>query len=132
MALFGWGGSSEDKVTYNKGTLTYLSGVIEVKSLLVAGRSHHGGVLLFFKHVDIRLALFFCSLLIIEVDAWGVEVEVRGNDRLSPVDEEEGGVPYQTVHAHPYAPEQGGEFVHPSPGVDLELIVDSCLDPLED
>ena len=99
MALFGWGGSPEDKVTYNKGTLTYPSGVIAMKSLLVADRPHHSGVLLFFKHVDIRLALFLSLLLIVEVDAWSVEVEVGGDDYLSPVDEEEGGVVRGVVHA---------------------------------
>ena len=36
------------------------------------------------------------------------------------------------VHAHPQAPKQGREFTHPSSGVDLELIVDAGLDPLED
>jgi hypothetical protein len=36
------------------------------------------------------------------------------------------------VLTHPQAPEQGGEFVHPSPRMDLELVVDSSLDPLED
>ena len=70
MALFGWGGSPEDKITYNKGTLAYPFGVIATKSLLVADRPHHDGVMLFFEHVDVCLALFLCSLLVVEVDAW--------------------------------------------------------------
>jgi hypothetical protein len=68
MSLFGWSGSPEDKITYNKGTLVHPSGVIAMKSLLVADRSHHGDVALFFEHVNIHLALFLYSLLIIEVD----------------------------------------------------------------
>ena len=79
--------------------LAYPSGMIATKSLLVASRPHHGGVSLFFEHVDVRLALFLCSLLIIEVDMRSIEVEVRGDDCLSPVDEEEGGVPCRAVHA---------------------------------
>jgi hypothetical protein len=73
--------------------LTYLSSVIVVKSLLVADKSHHDSVLHLLKHVDVCLALFLGSLLIIEVDTRGIEVEVGGDDRLSSVDEEEGGVP---------------------------------------
>ena len=69
MALFGWGGSPEDKITYNKGMLAYPSGMIAMKSLLVAGRPHHGNVLLFLEHVNIHRALFLHSLLIIKVDA---------------------------------------------------------------
>lgn len=68
MAFCGRGGSLEDKVTYNKGTLTYLSSMIAAKSLLVAGRSHHGGVPHLLKHVDIHLALFLDPLLTIELD----------------------------------------------------------------
>ena len=94
MALFGCGGSLEDKITYNKGMLVYPLGVIAAKSLLVAGRSHHDGVLHLLEHVDVRLELFLSSLLIVEVDMWGIEVKVRGDDRLSPVDKEEGGVPH--------------------------------------
>ena len=69
MALLGWGGSPKDKITYNKGMLAYPSGVIATKSLLVAGRPHHSGVMLLFEHVDVCLVLFLCSLLVIEVDA---------------------------------------------------------------
>ena len=105
MALFGWGGSLEDKITYNKGMLAYPSTVIAMKSLLVADRPHHSSVLLFFEHVNIHLALFIRSLLVIEVDAWGVEVEAGGDDRLRPVDEEEGCVPHRTIHTCPQAPE---------------------------
>ena len=94
MALLVWGGSPEDKLTYNKGTLTYLSGVIEVKSLLVAGRSHHGGVPQLLEHVDVYPTLFLSSLLVVEVDAWGVEVEVGGDDYLRCIDNEEGGIPH--------------------------------------
>ena len=78
----------KDKVTYIKGTLKYPSGVIAVKSQLVADRSHHDGVPHLLEHVDVCLTLFLSSLLVIEVEAWGIEVEVRGNDCLSPVDEE--------------------------------------------
>ena len=105
MALIGWGGFLEDEVTYNKGMLTYPSSVIAVKSLLVASRSHHGGVPHLLEHVDVHLALFLSLLLIVEVDAWGIEVEVRGDECLSPVDVEERCVPYRMIHAHPQAPE---------------------------
>ena len=98
------GGSPKDKITYNKGTLTYPSRVIATKSLLVVGRPHQGSVLLLFKHVDVHLALFLFSLLIIEVDAWSVKIEVGRDDRLKPIDEEEGGVSYRAVHARPQAP----------------------------
>ena len=104
MALLGWGCSLEDKITYNKGMLAYLSGVIAMKSLLVASRPYHCGVSFFFEHVDVRLALFLCSLLVIEVDTWSIEIKVEGDDHLSPVDEEEGGVPCQAVHARSQAP----------------------------
>ena len=83
----------KDKVTYNKGTLAYPSSVIAVRPLLVAGRSHHGGVLHLLEHVDICLAFFLGPLLVIEVDMWGVKIEVEGDDCLRPIDEEEGGVP---------------------------------------
>ena len=86
MALFKWGGSPEDKITYNKGTLAYPSSVIATKSLLVAGTPHHDGVPLFFEHADVYLALFLYSLLVVEVDARSVEVEVRGDDYLIPID----------------------------------------------
>jgi hypothetical protein len=132
VPLLGQGGSLEDKITYKKGMLMYLSSVISMKSLLVADRLHHGGVPLFFEHVDVRLVLFLCSLLVIEVDTWSVRVEVRGDDYLSPVDEEEGGAPHRAVHARLQAPKEGGEFIHPSSGVDLELIVDVGFDPIED
>ena len=101
MALFGWGGSPKDKITYNKGMLAYLSSVIAIKSLLVASRLHHDSVPLFFEHVDIHLALFLCSLLIVEVDAWSIKVKVGGDDCLSPIDDEEGGVPCRAVHMRP-------------------------------
>ena len=101
MALLGWGVSLEDKITYNKGTLAYLSSVIAAKPLLVASRSHHGSVLHLLEHVNIHLALFLILLLIIEVDSWSVKVEVRGDDCFSPIDEEEGGVPHLAVHARP-------------------------------
>jgi hypothetical protein len=103
VALLGWGGSPEDKITYNKGTLVYPSGVIATESLLVAGKPCHSGVPLFLEHVDVCLALFLCSLLVIEVDVRSVEVKVRGDDHLSPIDEEEGGVPRRAVHACPQA-----------------------------
>jgi len=80
VALFGCGGSLEDKITYNKGMLAYPSTMILMKSLLVASRPHHGSLLLFFEHVNVHLALFLCLLLIIEVDAQSVVVKVRGDD----------------------------------------------------
>ena len=101
MALFKWGGSPEDKITYNKGTLAYPSSVIATKSLLVAGTPHHDGVPLFFEHADVYLALFLYSLLVVEVDAWSIEIKVGGNERHSPIDEEEWGVPHGAVHACP-------------------------------
>ena len=101
MALFGWGSPPKDKVTHNKGTLTYSFGMRAVKSLQVAGRPHHGGVPHLLEHVDIRLALFLSPLLIVEVDAWSIEIEVGGNERHSPIDEEEWGVPHGAVHACP-------------------------------
>ena len=119
MALLGWGGSPKDKITYNKGTLTYPSNMIVAKPLLVVGRSHHNGVPHLLEHVDVRLELFLGSLLIIE-----------GDDRLSLVDEEEGGVPHRVVHARLQALEHGGEFVHPSSGMNLELIIDAGFYPL--
>jgi hypothetical protein len=82
-------------------TLAYSSGVIAAKPLLVASRLYHGGVLHLLKHVDICLALFLSLLLIIEVDAWGVNVKVRGDDHLGLIDKEERRVAHQTVHAHP-------------------------------
>jgi hypothetical protein len=82
-------------MTYNKGTLAYPSSMTAVKPLLVADRSHHGGVPHLLEHVDIRLVLFFSSLLVVEVDARSVEVEVGGDDRLSPIDLEEGVYPFE-------------------------------------
>ena len=35
------------------------------------------------------------------------------------------------VYTHPEVLEQGGEFIHPTTGLDLELIVDAGLDPLD-
>ena len=69
MARLGCGGSPKDEITYNKGTLAYPSSVITAKPLLVVGRSHHDGVPHLLEHVNIHLALFLGSLLIVEVDA---------------------------------------------------------------
>jgi len=83
----GRGGSLKDEITYIEGTIVYPSSVVAAKSLLVASRSHHSSVLYLLEHVNICLVLFFSSLLVVEVDAWGVEVEVGGDDRLSPVEQ---------------------------------------------
>jgi hypothetical protein len=72
VALLGRGDSLEDEVIYNKGMLVYPSGMIVAKSLLVADILHHSSVSYLLKHVNVRLVLFLNSLLIIEVDAWGV------------------------------------------------------------
>ena len=132
MAPLGRGGPLKDKITYNKRMLAYPSGVIVAKSLLVAGRLHHSSVPYLLEHVNVHLALFLGLLLIIEVDARGIIVEVSGDDHLSPIDEEERCVPHRAVHAHPQALEQGGELIHLAVSVDLELIVDTGFDPLED
>ena len=66
--------------------------MIAAKPLLVAGGSHHGDIPHLLKHVDVHLALFLGLLLVVEVDVWSVKVEVGGEDRLCPIDEEEGGV----------------------------------------
>ena len=92
MALLGWGSSSEDEITYNKGMFAYLSGMIAVKPLLVADGSHHDGIPHLLEHVDVCLMLFLSPSLIVEVDAQSIKVEVGGDDRLCLVDEEEGGV----------------------------------------
>ena len=86
MAPPGWGGSLKDEITYNEGMLMYPSGVVAPKSLLVARRSHHSSVPYLLEHVNVFLVLFFSPLLVVEVDAWGVEVEVGGDDRLSPIE----------------------------------------------
>ena len=85
MDPLGRGGSLKDEITYNEGTLVYPSGMVAAKSLLVASRSHHSSVPYLLEHVNVCLVLFFSPLLVVEVDAWGVEVEVGGDDRLSPV-----------------------------------------------
>lgn len=92
MALLGWGCYPKDKVTYNKGTHAYPSGMIMVKLLLVAGGSHHDGISHLLEHVDVYLVLFLGPLFIVEVDAWSVEVEVGGEDLFYPINKE-GGVP---------------------------------------
>ena len=92
MALLGWGGSPKDKITYNKGTLAYPSSVIAAKLPLVGGGSHHGSILHLVKHVDVRLVLLLGLLLVVEMNVGRVKVEVRGDDCLSPLDKEEGGV----------------------------------------
>jgi hypothetical protein len=84
VALLRHGGSPQDKITYNKGTLAYPSSVIVMKPLLVAGRSHHGGVPHLLKHVDVRLALFLGPLLIVEVDAQSAEVRSEGMTASAP------------------------------------------------
>ena len=87
MAPLGRGGSLKDEITYNEGMIVYPSGVVAAKSLLVASRSHHDSVPYLLEHVDVRLALFFSPLLIVEVDACGVEVEVGGDDRLGTIEQ---------------------------------------------
>ena len=101
MAVLRRGSSPKDMITYNKGMLAYRSGMIAVKPLLVADRLHHGGVPHLLEHVNVRLALFLSLLLVVEVGAQSVEVKVRGDDRLSHVDKEEGDVPHRAVHARP-------------------------------
>ena len=130
MALLRHGSSLKDKITYNNGMLAYPSGMIATKPLLVDSRSHHGGVPHLLEHVDVYLALFLGLLLIISVDTQCVEVKVGGDDRLSPIDEEQGGVPRRVVHAHPQALEQGREFVHPLSSMNLEIAIDTGFDPL--
>ena len=92
MALLGWGSSSEDEITYNKRTFMYLFGVVVMQSLLIPGGPYDGGVSLLFEHVNVRLALLLGLLLIIEMNTGHVEVKVKRDDCLSPIDEEEGGV----------------------------------------
>ena len=93
MASLGGGSPSEDKITNNKRTLTYPSGVVAMQSMLIPGGPYDSGVLFLFEHVDVRLALLLGPLLLVEVDTGGVEVQIRGDDRISLVDEEEGHVP---------------------------------------
>lgn len=93
MASLGGGSPSEDKITNNKRTLTYLPGVEAMQSLLIPGGAYDSGVLFLFVHVDVRLALLLGLLLLVEVDIGGVEVQIRGDDRLGPIDEEKGHVP---------------------------------------
>ena len=69
--------------------------------MLIPGGQYDGGVFLLLEHVDIHLALFLGLLLVLEVDVWSVDVKVGWEDRLCPIDEEEGGVPHRTVHACP-------------------------------
>jgi hypothetical protein len=76
--------------------------------------------------------LLLGPLLLVEEDAGGDEVQVKGDDHLGPIDEEEGHVPIETVHTRPQASEQGGEFIHPTTSMDLKLIVDTGFDPLKD
>jgi hypothetical protein len=130
VALLGWGCPPKNEVTYNKGTFTYLSGMVVAESLLVPSRSHDGDVPLFLKHVIVSLALLLGPLLIVEEDTGGDQVQVKGDDHLGPIYEEEGHAPIQTVHTRPQASEQGGEFIHPMASVDLKLIVDTGFDPL--
>ena len=87
MALLGCGSSPKEKITNNKGTFTYPSGVIATKTLLVASGSHHGGIL-HLKHVDIHLALFLSPLLIVEVDTQSIEVECWCGTHRIPCKEE--------------------------------------------
>ena len=75
--------------------------------------------------------MFLGLLLIVQVDAWGVKVEVREDECLSPIDEEEGGVTGRVVYTCPEALVQEGDFIHPTADVDLELVVDAGLDLLE-
>lgn len=92
MASFGGGGPSEDEITYNKRMFACPSSVVATQSLLILGRPYDGGVLLHLEHVDVRLALLLSLLLVVEMNEGRVEVKVKGDDCLSPIDEEESGV----------------------------------------
>jgi hypothetical protein len=59
---------------------------------LIPGGLYNSGVPDLLEHLDVRLVLFFGLLLIVEVNSGSVKVKVRGDDPLSPVDEEEGCV----------------------------------------
>ena len=84
--------------------------------MLIPGGPYDGGVLLLLEHVDVHLTLLLGLFLIVETNAGCIEVEVGGDDRLSTIDDEEGGVPLLAVHTHLQAPKQGGEFIHPMAG----------------
>lgn len=60
--------------------------------MLIPGGPYDGGVSLLLEHVDICLALLLGLSLIVETNMGHVEVEVRGDDCLGPIDEEEWGV----------------------------------------
>ena len=67
--------------------------MITVKSLVVANRSHHSSVSYLLEHVNVHVALFLSSLLVVEADTWGIIVVVGRDDRLNPIDKEEWHVP---------------------------------------
>ena len=97
---------------------------------MIPGGPYDDSVLLLFEHVDVHLALLL-GLLLVEMNVGCIEVKVRRDDCLSPIDEEEGGVTGRVVYTCPEALVQEGDFIHPTADVDLELVVDAGLDLLE-
>lgn len=71
--------------------------------MLIPGRPYDGGVLLLLEHVDIRLALLLGLLLVVQTNVRHIEVTIKGDDYLSLLDEEEGGVTSRVVHTNPKA-----------------------------
>lgn len=68
----------------------YPPGVVAMRSLLIPGGPYDGSVPLLLEHVNVRLTLLLGLFLIVEMNVGPVEVEVGGDDRLGPIDEETG------------------------------------------
>lgn len=89
MTSIGWGRPLEDEVTYNKRVFTYPSSMVAIESLLIPSGPYDGSVLFLLELVDIRLALLLGLSLIVEMAMGCVDVKVRGDDTLIPIDKEE-------------------------------------------
>lgn len=78
--------------------------MVAAESLLAPGRPHDGSIPNLLEHVDIRLALFLCLILVVGPNPRGVKIEVRRDGSFGTVYKEEGCETGQSVYAHPEAP----------------------------
>ena len=81
---------SEHKVALLERSRPDLPVVVSAQALLVDAGPAECQQPALFQQIDIVLTFFFCFLLGVHGDSWGVELYVRWDDGFGTVDEEEG------------------------------------------
>ena len=79
----------EHKVSFLERSRLDLPVVVSAQALLVDAGSAECQQPALFQQIDAVLSCFFCFLLGVHGDSWGVELYVRWDDGFGTVDEEE-------------------------------------------